>query len=371
MENINLDKIIKADELDFNMILNVPEDIGKKIHQIIQNQQTPNQPLQDVNIEIIENPSDSMKIEDSRKMIFKFGDSLHPISILDFPCIIEANKTIDFKTFYKSGDISQMFYVHSDNLKNENDLIHFSPFNSIDENFKNILWKKDYDHKYKLKHGLSKCTRNIRAKRFKRKIPYNHDEILEVAKKLKNIIDNGAANFESQMNKTINTENEDNLTFNDGKSVKGSVMEGDSVVNGMNHSTSIKIQANKNNNNIIIHTDGGDGGNINNDKRKKDGNSNSNNNNDNNDNSNKLSISLPISIINNYESNVNDNLNEQMKLNEEKQNILNKYSELKDEYNKLKEMLEKMENKPPELVKKKKGIKKQLKTLRSQYKDMK
>ena len=95
MENINLDKIIKADELDFNMILNVPEDIGKKIHQKIKNQQTPNQPLQDVNIEIIENPSDSMKIEDSRKMIFKFGDSLHPISILDFPCsarILQARR---------------------------------------------------------------------------------------------------------------------------------------------------------------------------------------------------------------------------------------------------------------------------------------
>ena len=328
MENINLDKIIKEDELDFNMMLNVPAEIGQKLHQIIQSSFDST-----ANIEIIENPSDSMKIEDSRKMLFKINNEIHPITILDLPCIIEGNKTIDYKTFYKSSDISQMFYVHEDKLDNENDLISFDPFvSSIDANFDKVLWKKDKDHQYKLKHGLAKCTRNIRARRFKRKIRYNHEEILEVAKKLKNIIDNGAANFESQMNKTNTDYEEDNYTNNRN--------ENESVLN-----SNVKIvppsTANKKKKNTAAN--------------------------------NKLSISLPMSLLenNNEESHVIAVPNVVAEKDEKKKNILEEYKNLKEEYDRIKGELEKMENKPGELIKKKKAIKKQLKALKAEYKETK
>ena len=328
MENINLDKIIKEDELDFNMMLNVPAEIGQKLHQIIQSSFDST-----ANIEIIENPSDSMKIEDSRKMLFKINNEIHPITILDLPCIIEGNKTIDYKTFYKSSDISQMFYVHEDKLDNENDLISFDPFvSSIDANFDNVLWKKDKDHQYKLKHGLAKCTRNIRARRFKRKIRYNHEEILEVAKKLKNIIDNGAANFESQMNKTNTDYEEDNYTNNRN--------ENESVLN-----SNVKIvppsTANKKKKNTAAN--------------------------------NKLSISLPMSLLenNNEESHVIAVPNVVAEKDEKKKNILEEYKNLKEEYDRIKGELEKMENKPGEMIKKKKAIKKQLKALKAEYKETK
>ena len=328
MENINLDKIIKEDELDFNMMLNVPAEIGQKLHQIIQSSFDST-----ANIEIIENPSDSMKIEDSRKMLFKINNEIHPITILDLPCIIEGNKTIDYKTFYKSSDISQMFYVHEDKLDNENDLISFDPFvSSIDANFDKVLWKKDRDHQYKLKHGLAKCTRNIRARRFKRKIRYNHEEILEVAKKLKNIIDNGAANFESQMNKTNTDYEEDNYTNNRN--------ENESVLN-----SNVKIvppsTANKKKKNTAAN--------------------------------NKLSISLPMSLLenNNEESHVIAVPNVVAEKDEKKKNILEEYKNLKEEYDRIKGELEKMENKPGEMIKKKKAIKKQLKALKAEYKETK
>ena len=328
MENINLDKIIKEDELDFNMMLNVPAEIGQKLHQIIQSSFDST-----ANIEIIENPSDSMKIEDSRKMLFKINNEIHPITILDLPCIIEGNKTIDYKTFYKSSDISQMFYVHEDKLDNENDLISFDPFvSSIDSNFDKVLWKKDKDHQYKLKHGLAKCTRNIRARRFKRKVRYNHEEILEVAKKLKNIIDNGAANFESQMNKTNTDYEEDNYTNNRN--------ENESVLN-----SNVKIvppsTANKKKKNTAAN--------------------------------NKLSISLPMSLLenNNEESHVIAVPNVVAEKDEKKKNILEEYKNLKEEYDRIKGELEKMENKPGEMIKKKKAIKKQLKALKAEYKETK
>ena len=34
-------------------------------------------------------------------------------SLVDLPCIIEAQKTLDYNTFYKSCDASQMLYVHN------------------------------------------------------------------------------------------------------------------------------------------------------------------------------------------------------------------------------------------------------------------
>jgi TATA-binding protein-associated factor Taf7 len=34
-------------------------------------------------------------------------------TLVDLPCIIEGQKTLDFRTFYKSVDVSQMLYVHN------------------------------------------------------------------------------------------------------------------------------------------------------------------------------------------------------------------------------------------------------------------
>ncbi len=335
MDNINLDKIIKVDELDSNMILNVPEEIGEKIHKYIQSQQNSTEPI---SIEIIENPSESMKIEDSRKMIFNFNNELHPITILDFPCIIEAQKTIDYKTYYKGSDISQMFYVHNDKLKNEKDLINFNPMiNTKDPHFNELLWKKDPDHKYKLKHGLAKCTRNIRSRRFKRKIKYNKEEILEVAKKLKNIIDNGAANYENQLNKNNTEENEDTNTVITNHNVK-SIKSGKSSLKNTN-----KKNKNRNNNN----------------------------------NSNLLTIpldELDSNSVNNLNHNLSHNNSTLIKIDtfpqitEEKQQILDKYKKLKEDYVRLKDEIAKDAETDHEKIKKKKQIKKELKALKIKYK---
>jgi TATA-binding protein-associated factor Taf7 len=188
MDNINIDKIIKPDELDYNMILSVPEDIGIKLQKIIHGNATQEE-KNSSRMEIIESLADNME-NPIRKLIFKIGDTMLPMTIMDMPCIVEAKKTIDYKTFYKSSDISQMMFVHDKEhkLNAEDEIAHFNPFKN-DQYFNKLAWKKDPDHPYKFKHGLSKCTRNIRAKRFKRKNKYNSEEMKEVSKKLKLIID--------------------------------------------------------------------------------------------------------------------------------------------------------------------------------------
>lgn len=188
MDNINLEKLIKTEEIDHNVILNVPKEIGLKIQKIIHNSQGVLSEDQ-LKLEIIQSLNQKVTLEESRKLIFKEDANLHPATLLDLPCIIEAMKTLDSKTYYKAGDISQMLYVHETTLPSIEDLEDFNPFKAKDRDFNKMTWTKDYDHKYKCRSGISKAAKNIRAIRFKPKQRYDKGEIFSVCKKLKNIID--------------------------------------------------------------------------------------------------------------------------------------------------------------------------------------
>ena len=57
MDNINLDKIFRSEELDYNLILSLPEEIGMKIQNIIQGQAS-QQERDSTKIEVIQNIND-------------------------------------------------------------------------------------------------------------------------------------------------------------------------------------------------------------------------------------------------------------------------------------------------------------------------
>ena len=376
MENISLEKIIRVSEIENNLILNVPESIGEKIHKLITEQKLEDKnsqnPKNNYNIEIIENPSESISdVNNSRKMIFNFNGELHPITILDLPCHIEAEKTIDYKNYYKGADICQMMYVHDDKLKQEEDLNNFNPFtSSCDKKFTKLLWTKDPDHKYKLKHGLGKATRNIRHRRFKRKLKYNKDEILEVAKKLKSIIDNGAANYDNKTNKTLETyeNNNDEITEKSGKISKG--FNNTNIKN--DKYKKIKNKHNDNNMNkssniLSIPLDENDMFNTFEDNNKNNTNKKKNNKNKNQknisegDNNGIIKIDFAPSI---YEDSL-----EEKKL-QMKKELQDKYKALKEEYVQIKEKLNMKEfANDKELHNKKKKIKKELKAMKEQYRN--
>ena len=376
MENISLEKIIRVSEIENNLILNVPESIGEKIHKLITEQKLEDKnsqnPKNNYNIEIIENPSESISdVNNSRKMIFNFNGELHPITILDLPCHIEAEKSIDYKNYYKGADICQMMYVHDDKLKQEEDLNNFNPFtSSCDKKFTKLLWTKDPDHKYKLKHGLGKATRNIRHRRFKRKLKYNKDEILEVAKKLKSIIDNGAANYDNKTNKTLETfeNNNDEITEKSGKMSKG--FNNTNIKN--DKYKKIKNKHNDNNMNkssniLSIPLDENDMFNTFEDNNKNNTNKKKNQKNKNHknisegDNNGIIKIDFAPSI---YEDSL-----EEKKL-QMKKELQDKYKALKEEYVQIKEKLNMKEfANDKELHNKKKKIKKELKAMKEQYRN--
>ena len=204
MDNINLEKIIKSEEIDQNIILDVPESIGLRIMECIEDKNFDYAQT----LQIIQSYNDNMTLDESRKLVFLENNTYHPAVLLDYPCVIEGQKTLDNKTFYKTGDICQMLYVHEKKVDSIDEIKDFNSFKANDQVFNNIVWVSDIDHKYKLKHGLSKATRNIRLKRFKTQQRYDKEELSIVCKKLKDIIDNGAAKFEKSL---LNLTQQDNI----------------------------------------------------------------------------------------------------------------------------------------------------------------
>lgn len=382
MENINLDKIIKADEVDTNMILSVPEDIGLLLQRIIQGQASSDE-KNETNIEIIENSAGNLDMDESRKMILKINETLLPITILDFPSIIEAQKTIDNKNFYKSGDISQMMFVHDKEhrLVNEEEISNFNPFKANDETFNKIVWKKDYDHKYKLRSGLGKSNKNVRAKRFKRKIRYNAEEILDVAKKLKSIIDHGAVNFENQMkNKESLAESIENQSIIHSTSEIITENVGSNFIipmeKGLSSSAKKKVKSPHEFNapintkklqacgsnlsfNIALQND-------NLEKSPINGNSN-------NISSNLILINPQMNIVslqNNiaFQNNIKiSQVIQEPQISKEEQILINEYNSLKSDYKIIKKQLEENSN-DQEKLRRKKKIKKRLKEIKKTYK---
>jgi len=97
-------------------------------------------------------------IKKNRRGRFRFGNEMYPCELLDLPCIIEAYKSMDCKAYYKSGDVSQMILVKTqEELDKEIDRLRI-------EEEEDVGKKKKKDKKHLLttfEHGLTPSTRNI------------------------------------------------------------------------------------------------------------------------------------------------------------------------------------------------------------------
>ncbi|CAM9731402.1 unnamed protein product, partial [Ascophyllum nodosum] len=50
----------------------------------------------------------------SRRFTFAMDDNIYPARLVDLPCVLETQKTLDRATFFKSGDVGQMLIVYKD-----------------------------------------------------------------------------------------------------------------------------------------------------------------------------------------------------------------------------------------------------------------
>ena len=57
--------------------------------------------------------------DDCRRASIRHGDDVLHGKMFDLPCIIESQKTVDRKTFYKSADVSQLLVCKEDASSDE------------------------------------------------------------------------------------------------------------------------------------------------------------------------------------------------------------------------------------------------------------
>ncbi|EIW85105.1 hypothetical protein CONPUDRAFT_87599 [Coniophora puteana RWD-64-598 SS2] len=94
------------------------------------------------------------KFKDSRRGIFHIGNSYYSFKLVDLPCIIEAQKTLDSKQMFKVADICQMMVVEY-RIGGE-DTFNLSKNINVDE----FIWP----------HGITPPLHHARKRRFRKRV---------------------------------------------------------------------------------------------------------------------------------------------------------------------------------------------------------
>ncbi|KAF9267406.1 hypothetical protein L218DRAFT_955298 [Marasmius fiardii PR-910] len=94
------------------------------------------------------------KFKDSRRAVFHIGNNTYSAKLVDLPCIMESQKTLDNKQMFKVADICQMLVVEN-HVENDDAVSHPRGFN-IEE----FIWP----------HGITPPLHHVRKRRFRKRI---------------------------------------------------------------------------------------------------------------------------------------------------------------------------------------------------------
>jgi len=144
-------------------------------------------------------------ISDSQKVKKRYS-----VCLTDLPCVVEVQKTLDNKNYYKSGDIGQMLLVDYPD----------KDFDSYDEKKQKKL-KKDfqYDDNFNSINGLTPSTTNIRKRKFRKRPDISVEDIREAEDEI-NRIKNGGVSSQNEIIEKIKIEDVDEIyECNDGYTV--------------------------------------------------------------------------------------------------------------------------------------------------------
>ncbi|KAI8980258.1 TAFII55 protein conserved region-domain-containing protein [Pilobolus umbonatus] len=97
----------------------------------------------------------TLHFKDSRKGTFTFNRQKYDVQLVDLPTIIESQKTLDKKQFYKIADISQMLLV--------------DPTAGPEPFIPQLNGRHETDP-YNYPHGLTPPLKHVRKRRFRKKL---------------------------------------------------------------------------------------------------------------------------------------------------------------------------------------------------------
>ncbi|KAN0140962.1 TAFII55 protein conserved region domain containing protein [Lactarius tabidus] len=114
------------------------------------------------------------KFKDSRRALFHVGENMYSAKLVDLPCVIEAQKTLDNKRMFKVADICQMLVVEqritSEEVVNNHKSINIDDF----------IWP----------HGVNPPLHHIRKRRFRRRV--NRRTIESVEQEVERLLEQDA-----------------------------------------------------------------------------------------------------------------------------------------------------------------------------------
>lgn len=146
------------------MLLRLPEKYAKVVHKAVDKGNLRERLLVDLK-------------DDCRNALVKVDDEILIGKIVDLPCVVECQKTIDNKIFYKSGDICQMLLVSEEPLDKE-----AAKQNQLQRKEKLDLKKFIYPH------GITPPLKNVRKKRFRKTAPKKIIDDPEVEKEVRRLL---------------------------------------------------------------------------------------------------------------------------------------------------------------------------------------
>ncbi|KAF4614472.1 hypothetical protein D9613_002687 [Agrocybe pediades] len=114
------------------------------------------------------------KFKDSRRAVFHIGNNMYSAKLVDLPCVIESQKTLDNKQMFKVADICQMLVVDK-KVQSEDQVVKEKGFN-IDE----FIWP----------HGLTPPLHHVRKRRFRKRV--NRRTIESVEQEVERLLDEDA-----------------------------------------------------------------------------------------------------------------------------------------------------------------------------------
>ncbi len=111
---LNTSNVFRDQDLDVGFILRANTEVAAILHAATKDKNGDNQAtaakLQDLAITILD--------PNKRTYGLQIDNKMYLCTLTDLPCIVEAQKTLDYNTFYKSCDASQMLYVHNTFIEN-------------------------------------------------------------------------------------------------------------------------------------------------------------------------------------------------------------------------------------------------------------
>ncbi|KAJ4488028.1 TAFII55 protein conserved region-domain-containing protein [Lentinula aciculospora] len=105
------------------------------------------------------------KFKDSRRGIFHIGTNAYSSKLVDMPCIIESQKTLDNKQMFKVADICQMLVVENRLVDNNEDVVTKEKNLNIDD----FIWP----------HGITPPLAHVRKRRFRKRLNKRTIETVE------------------------------------------------------------------------------------------------------------------------------------------------------------------------------------------------